>query len=98
MPIGTVKSPLETFVERVGFGHRLANERAFGEDSLLPRIGLERFALLNAERLKHCHEEAVAISQGLSVKDRGEVLPICHPAWRHLAPYLAVGRKEFILR
>src|SRR4030088_898712 len=98
MRIGTVTRPLKAFVERVGFGHRLANERGFGEDSLLPRIGLERLGLLNAAWPEHGHEEAVTVSQRLLVEDRGEALPICHPAWRHLTPYLAPRRKEFILR
>src|SRR5258705_7403687 len=98
MRIGTVTGPLETFVERVGFRHRLANERGFGEDLLLSRVGLERLALLNAERPKHGHEETITVSQCLLVEDGGEALPICHPAWGHLTPYLAPGRKEFTLR
>src|SRR5664280_144214 len=98
MSIGTVTRALETFVERVGFRHRFANERSFGEDFLLPRIGLERLALLNAERPEHGHEETVAVSQGLRVEDCGEVLPICQPPRRRLTPYFASGRKEFILR
>ena len=47
-----------------------------------PSSGLERLALLYAQRLEHRHEETVAVLNGLEMDDRRDPFPVFHPARR----------------
>src|SRR6476661_7832293 len=59
--IGSIHHPSKAALERVRLGHRLTDERAFGKDPGLSRVGLEWLALLDTEWLKHCVEETIAL-------------------------------------
>jgi hypothetical protein len=48
----------------------------------LPFVGLERLALLDAERHEHRHKKSVAVLYRLMLDHRRELLPIFHSA-RH---------------
>ena len=49
------------------------------EDGALPRVGLERLALLDAQRLEHGHVEAVAGLDGVVVDDGDNISQYSRP-------------------
>jgi hypothetical protein len=55
----------------LGLGHRLADERGFGQDLLLYRRRFEGLALFDAKRLAHGHEAAVAFGRRGGSPQRG---------------------------
>jgi hypothetical protein len=62
--------------------HGIADLRSLFENLALPRIGLKRFALLDAQRLEHGHVEEVALLNRVVVDDRRKTFPELHSLGR----------------
>src|SRR5215471_11385821 len=80
----------EAFGVAIGARHQLANVRGPFEDRLLPRVGIERLTLLDAERDERCQRDAVALHRRLLVDDARDDLPVMQSAWLLARPFASL--------
>src|SRR5271156_2414087 len=75
----------------VGARHQFADVRGLFENRLLPRVGIERLALLDAERDERRQRDAVAVKRRFLVDDACNYLPIGEPARLMARPFAPLG-------